>query len=430
MLNNKESTEIVKKLIDSKRYEDLYKLARYCYKQYNPIMSDSLYNKLEETIKKFKISSLVNQSYDDDSSPNELLKEFNLEYLSYSSGGNYKYHDQLQSEKSMSILALTDYRQAYDYFMATPNEDKVISGKQNGFNLRSLYHKGSLKIVLTRARKDGSSAIDVTKEYSKMCPTVLDGIDNDTVIIYGEGIVNDSAVSKIPRRDGESFTSARMAANSIFRVGLEDESFRDNVHFMAFNADGLAGTITETFCKLEAMGFEVVPYKLIKSEQVPKTFEEFCSWLKNEMDFIWNKCKELDLDTDGMVVDINSKLYMSEENNQYLSRNCALKFEQWSFKYYKGKIKNIVIEQQRVNASAIIEIEPLSVDDGSTNRRVVIYNPSFIIENGFKIGGDIYFERDSGAISKPIVGHRLKILLEGDKTKEIYKSNSFTKGMM
>lgn len=428
-LDKDRKLEIIKTLSDNKRYLDFYILSRYMYKIKEDLIDDKFYEKLHAIMVKYELTPLVNQTYDDDETPVELIEEFGLGFLEFADGGSSQHYDSLNGDKSMSIRALEDYLSAWNYFNSNRGLRKIVSGKRNGLNIKSLFEKNDdsseyndFKLGLTRGRSGDS--IDISKVLSKNIPLKVKG-SSETVTVYGECIVNESGVKEIPRNDGSRFTSARMAANSMLRVEVSSQYYK-YFHYQVFNADGVSDTISGTLDILKECGFETVPYYLIEADEVPETFDEFKPWLKNIMKRVYDESRDLDFDYDGVVVDIDEKNYESKMSNQYLSRNCALKFEYFSYKYYLGKVKSIITEQQRVQASVVVEIEPLKGEDGATNRRVTSYNPSYVIDNNYLPGNPIYFERNSGAITVPITGYKLKKILNGEN--DSYKLESFSKG--
>lgn len=419
-------------LAQNGRIDDVYILARYFYSIGEEFISDEVYSSVEDYLRRNTESEytkvLFDQSYDDDEMPEQLLDELGLQSYKYSSGGNKKYYDELNGSKSMSIRSVINYKEAYEYFMSKKGAgDLIMSGKRNGLNLKTLFKynsesdKTDLALILTRGRSGNS--IDVTKIVSRHIPLNLK-TKND-VTIYGEAIINESALDYIVRDNGQKFTSARMAANSMIRVESNPEYYKW-FHYNVFNADGVANTISETLDILKEEGFETVPYYIIKEDEIPDTFDDFKPWLKEKMEIVFKEMEEDDLDFDGIVVDVNNKNYRATTSNQYLDRNIALKFDLFSYYYYVGEIVGIEVEQQRVKDSFVILIKPLKARDGSTNRRIVSYNPDFIINNNFKVGSKIYFERNSGAITVPIVGERLKKIMNDLSTNEtVEKINSF-----
>ena len=166
---------------------------------------------------------------------------------------------------------------------------------------------------------------------------------------------------------------------------------------------------------LKDNGFDTVPYKVYKPEEIPNNFDDFCKWCKSEMTYFWELSKIKDISTDGLVVDVNLKNIETNKDGIYLDRNKALKFEYWSYVYYKGKVKNLIIEQQAQDASVVIEIEPIKTKDNATATRVTGYNLFRVISLGLKPGSDIYFMRVSNTISVLLLGDKLDKMLESER---------------
>ena len=417
--------ELASKLLKDGREEDLYRLARFCYSCGSPIISDEFYTKLEDTlIERGKCAELISQSQDDDDVPVDLLEEFNMTNLIYSNRVESEYFRFLDSEKSMSIKALIDYGEFYNYCRATPSEDKIFSPKKDGINLKNLYVNGVMELATTRGRKDTGACFDVTENLSKVVPHRI-STDVEHVIVYGECGVDKSKVSSMPRKTGGDFSQSKTAAMSIMRTGLDDETYYKFVKFHAFGADGVSNTVSGTIDKLKEWGFDTVPYIIVRAQDIPKNFEEFCDFTKSMLDKMWELSKEYDMETDGVVVDINDKNFIATQSGHYLSRNCALKFEYWSHKYYVGIVKNIIVEQQAVDASAVIEIEPFRTSDNCAARRITSYNPSYLFSLGLYKGQKVYFERNSNAINIILTGQKLKKALGKTNLNTLEESNSF-----
>lgn len=424
--------KLLQDLFRKERYRDAFLLARFTYRVGEPYMSDDEYRRFEDIIKGWGWTDLTDHSYDDDPVPYDLLEEFNLNHLNYlDQEVPTELLNSTVGDRTMSIRPLDNYKDAFDFFMATPNEDKVMSTKCNGINTNQTFQREDgdvFKFIggLTRGR-DGN-CINVSKNMARITSIHKPiGCSSDKVVIYGESLVDDSVYRLLPRKDGGTFTSSRMAAVSMLRVG-EPEDYFSNLKFYAYRASGLdCSTAWETFEELEKMGFTTPPKMFIKAEEVPKEFESFKVWLKEKMDWFYEENKKCDLPADGIVVDVNDNNFIGSTDGHYTSKDCALKFEYWSEKYYVGVIKDIQIKQQRVNASVVVIIEPLVTEDGTTATRITGYNPSILIENNLSVGSKIYFARNSEAISCVLVGDRLKkaldspeLISEGVKTSDSF----------
>lgn len=420
---------IVNKLLGDNRLIDLFILSRYLYKVGEDLIDDSTYRSLENFIKENNLSPLVNQSYDDDEIPLELLKEFHLEYLNLNfDGTSSPYYNYLDEEKSTSIKPLESYYEAYQYFRATPNERKIFMPKCDGIMTKTLFRKENpnedLKLLLALTRGRSGNSFDITKNMAKISPITVKS-DSEEVIVYGEGLVDWDYFDKIPKGGdySEKYTSPKSAANSMLRVDNIPNIFYKYLHRYAFNASGLSNTISKTLDILKEQGFDTVPYMIVEPKEVPESIDEFTKWLKEKLKYFWNISKELNLKTDGVVVEIDDKNFVGELNTIYNSRNCALKFDYWSAEYYVGIVKNIIVEQQTEEASVIVEIEPLVTSDNNTATRITSYNPSWVIDLNLEIGKEVYFKRKGSAINVILSGAELyNVLVNPHK---IQTSNNF-----
>lgn len=407
--------EIFNILVEPNRIVDLYRLSRFCYRVGEDLISDAAYEMVEGIVKSENLSNLVNQTYDDDDVPYDLLEEFNLTHLIYSGEqeGMSEYEQFLSSDKSMSIKALDNYEDVFDFFNSVRGNDLFVSAKVNGCSSRSVYKNEDYKVTMTRGRKENSRPINITRNASRVVPNKLknsaEDLDSCVKVIYGEFAVDDDKYELIPRvKGGNPFTSSRMAALSILRVDVPSEWY-NSLKLYAFNADGLSDTLEGTFLELKKSGFSTPPGYLVKAEEVPENFDDFRNWVKNRiLTPLYLECKDKNIPTDGVVVEVNDRTYVGTINNQYVSKNCALKLEYWSHKYYMGIVKNIIIEQQAVNASVVIEIEPIKTEDNVVARRVQTYNLSYLVDNNIYIGAPVYFIRNSEAISVLLTGKALE----------------------
>ena len=105
---------------------------------------------------------------------------------------------------------------------------------------------------------------------------------------------------------------------------------------------------------------------------------------------------------------------MGNQKNQYSDRQLALKFEQWSFKCYKGIVKSIIWEQKRVYASCRLQIETMQTDDGCSADFINCFNFSILVNNDIHVGSEIYYVRNSDAVNILVYGDKLKELLGRD----------------
>lgn len=402
---------ICKFLIAENRLVDLYKLARFTYRVGEPIMNDTQYEVVNKAVIDNNLSDLHKQTYDDDEIPYELLNEFKLNNLIYKNNeSREKYLQYLDGEKSLSIRSVETYKDAYEFFMNSRGVEKIISTKVNGINTKSLYvaeEDSKLAISMSRGRK--GNGFDLTKNISRVIPVKLQNAEYD-VTVFCEAYVENSKLAIVSEGQKDTLVTERSGAISMLRRDYPDSAY-NHLKVLAFNAEGLSNKISRTLEILKDNNFEVVPYRVIGGDEVPTDYSEFCIWIKSLMDTLYKEQVDREIPADGLVVQINDLNFDDNVKAQYSDRNVALKFEHWSYKYYKGIVKKIIIEQKAVNCSIRLEIHPIKTEDNCQARFVNAHSLGILVSEGIVEGSEIYFERNSGAINILLYGQKLKQLL-------------------
>lgn len=401
-------------LLKSRHPVKIWLAARYFYRIGDPIITDEVYEQYTELLKNHPTTGRVlkdyfARTYDEDPIPVGLLKEYGIEpevIQNFSRDPERcKYFDILNEDKSLSCHAVVSYEEAWEFFSLYKElqKDLMISLKMDGINTKSIYDDGELKLSLSRGRS--SESFDFTEQTKLVLPRKTDLLKND-LKVTGESFVTYEGVSALRREiRNDKYKTCKSSAISLLRV-RHDLSYYKFLKTVVFSAEGLADTLAQTFDLLSQNGFEVVPHKLIKWEEIPDDFNTFKTWAKIEIfDYMWEFGKEMP--SDGIVVEVNDLTFVGETANQYSSRQIALKFEQWSFNTYTGIVKDILWRQNRVHASIRVEIEPMETVDGCTAQFINVFNPSVLISNNIKIGSIIHFERNSDAVNILIQNDRL-----------------------
>lgn len=399
----------LKLLVKEKRFKDIYILARYMYRIGKPIMEDALFNTYEKTLLKQNLidKSLLDRSYDDDPVPYKLLKELGGENFIVNLGVESPYAKYLDEEKSLSITPLINYEDIYSYCLSHRHLELIVSLKVDGISCKSLYLNGDYMLTLSRAR--AGNGLDYTDGMRKILPLNTDMTERE-IKLYSESFVEPVYLDILKEKyDASSYKTARTAGTSLLRVKHNDEDYRA-LHSLVFGAEGLPySTISATLDYLSNRGFEVVPHIVLKPNSIPNDFDSFKLFIKDICNNFFENTK--DIPSDGIVIDVNDIHHDSVITGKYSNRNIAMKIEQWSFRYYKGTIKSILLEQRAVNASCRVEIEPMKTSDGCEARVVNVHNPRILIDNNYKVGSEVYYERQSGTINTLLYGKKLEEIL-------------------
>lgn len=380
--------------------EEKYIIARFTYRMGAPILSDPQYDQLEREIKEDGLlQEYTTRTYDDDPIPYDLIERLGLGHLLQDLMSVSKYSKYLDSTKSLSIQPVTEIRDVWDFVRTHLNQhqnmcDFNLSLKMDGVNSKALYIDGRLEICVSRGR--GGNGIDYTKCAVNVLPHNID-TDVDNVIIYTEAFVPEAYLQYFRKKYGKEYKTPKSAAITMLRVQHDKEDYK-YLKMIAIDIDGPDFKCKEEkYEYMKKLGFLVAPNVKLPSEVFTDDYDEFVKTINFSCDRFYEGTKGIP--SDGLVLEVSDQTIDYEVNNQYCSKNIALKINQWSFTVYNAIVEDIVIEQQRVNASLRIKIKTIKTDDLCEATWVNGYNPDIIISNGINIGSKIQFERNSGAIN-------------------------------
>lgn len=379
---------------------ELFILSRFTYRVGEPIISDSDYDLIEKQIKEEGIlNEYTSRTYDDDPIPYDLLQKYNMNYLVSDAKSLSKYSKYLDTTKSLSIQAVTEMRDVYQFVRDHLNQAQDecsfnLSLKMDGVNAKALYVNGKLELCVSRGR--GGNSIDYTKCAMNCLPHEID-TDAEYVIIYTEAFVLEDYLEYFRTKYQKEYKTPKSAAITMLRVQHDLEDYK-YLNMIGIDVDGIDfKTKEEKYEFLDKIGFSYAPNCHLNQEFIDCEYPEFESrmnGLTNDFD------KEVGfLPSDGLVLEVSEQSEDFKITNQYSSKNIALKLNEWSFSTYDAIVTDIVVEQQRVNASVRIKIEKIRTDDLCEAEWVNGYNPDIIMSQGINIGSKIKFERNSGAIN-------------------------------
>lgn len=392
--------------LDKLSFEELYILSRYFYRIGQPIIADSTYDALhEEMVESNSLKEYTSRTYDDDEVPVDLLLK--VGYINVPvENSTQRDISFLVEDKSKSIKSVDNMKAVFDFCLRFRNKELVLSIKMDGNNIKSEISDQKLKLSLTRGR--ASNGIDVTDAMLRVFPKEVK-ISGHQVLI-GEVFLPPEHLPYVRKKYGEEakYKTSKSAAISFLRrtVDHSEEDYK-LLDFRVFSCDGLSDTVTGTYEELKQAGFRVPPYVLL--ENIPDDFGQFEIFMDNLMKSMRAIQLEQGLPADGLVLELNNLSVETEVKDQYDERQIALKFGPWSSSISKGRIKSILVEQQRVFCSTRVEIEPILTDDGCEATYINVFNPSFLFEGKLSVGSEIAFERQSGAVNVMINNKKVKV---------------------
>lgn len=409
--------DFLKGWLEKGRYGAVWVLARYLYRVgEDPLISDAVYDSITRSLKAkyydvFK--KYLERTYDEDPIPYKLLEEVGIEPVKFvTKEGRKELYAQLDEEKSLSIDSVTSYDDVFPFFMRFKElkKDLVLSIKMDGINTKMMYVNGDFKIGISRARS--GEGFDFTDQLVYVLPLQPDLARFPEIKLTGESYVVKEGIPVLRQKYNlDKYKTSKSSAISMLRVKHDAEDYK-YLKTRIFSAEGLCDTLFETYAKLEELGFDVPPYLLVKWEDIPNDLATFQVWLKHYFDVLWEKQQLDDMPADGVVCAVNDLLWNDTVSHQYSNKQIACKFEYWGFEVYKAKVTEIVMEQRRINVSCRVKIEPMFTSDDCEAKIINIFNPGILIENGIKVGEEVFFERNSGAVNILIHGKRLEDILK------------------
>ena len=402
--------------IKNKKWASIYILARYLYRVgEEPLISDAMYDSINKMLKDnyydlFK--DYLERSYDDDPIPYKLLEEVGIEPVKFVKyDGRDELYAQLDEEKSLSINSVTSYEEVFPFFtdFKRLQKDLVLSVKMDGINTKILYVNDNLGVSVSRARS--GEGFDFTDQIANVIPvTINTGLSE--LKVTGESYVLKEGIPVLREKYNNSkYKTSKSSAISMLRVKHAPSDYK-YLKTRVFSAEGLADTLSATYDKLNELGFDAVPYVKISFEDIPSEISQFKVWLKEIFNYLKEQQDRYDMPADGVVVAVDDLLWEDTVRNQYSNKQIACKFEYWGFDVYRAKVTEIVTEQRRVNVSVRVKIEPMYTSDDCKAQIINTFNPGILIENGIKVGEEVAFERNSGAVNILIHGKRLEDILK------------------
>ena len=331
---------------------DLFVLARWTYSIGQPIMEDSEYTQLLNTITAVSPDDeYVKRSWSSDPCPTELLKRI---------GHEEWIHAVVLSDKTESIPSLnTDYELQLELKNLT--QPATMSMKLDGWNIQASYFNGELVLIQTRGRS--SDAVDVTA-LSKYIPKEIPFKGKCKIVC--ELTIGREAFATC--RDEFGNVSERSAVSTVLA--------RPNKYYLlsitAFDIHGYDLQGQNKFEVLRSFGFSTPPYYVVNN------FEEVHAALQN-LSF---QADEYGQPTDGVVYDGEIRR--------------AIRLLHWEEPIYKSFVIGYKEQYGPYRISPSVLIYPV-FRKGYEQRRLSLTNWQRIMDYNLQPGAPIAFRIASSA---------------------------------
>ena len=382
---------------------DFMLYVRACYRFGSSAIPDMAYDILEKFyIKAYNMDWLDKQVQEDDTYTPIVESALKMTKFSTSRSSTAKVASgsfaALNAEKSTSIKPLRSVEEVYEYLCNAPKVRTHWSLKADGVNTKGLLkdNGGGLEVAISRGRAadgfDYTEALNLVLQHQNVDFSKVSGK------VTGESIVEPSYISvlndKYPDKD---YKSPKSAAGAMLRAPQQfDTADYNHLKFYPFECGDMLKD--EAFRTLKDAGFSMLPSVEFDYEEINlNSLEEFSSWLdSNILDPIWEKATDEGIGSDGVVLQILTEIE-SDRADKYSDLNVALKFSHWTESEYQSKVVDILFEQNRVEISVVLKIEPVTTRDFNVATRVGIGSTAILVHDGVKIGDTIAFTRKSEA---------------------------------
>lgn len=332
---------------------DKFIIARWMYSIGEPIMEDSEYTLLHNTIKRTHPDSpYLTRSWSSDPCPVQLLRDY---------GYDDAIRDIVLSDKTESIPSINDWGALRGVYRDL-NEEVTVSYKHDGWNIQAAYYNGELLKLQTRGRSTDAMSVEMLKQS---IPQTIPQLGR--VVVCFEATISNT---------GYKYLSSRIKVRSQRGAVSTCLAHREYVGLLTLHAHSTIGDyqVANPLPELKEWGFNTVQWTTAHN------YDE----LVEAMEYMDREVDKLDIPTDGLVI------------RGTMSR--AVRLLHWEEPIYRSYVTGYeeTFGAYRVGVKA--EIRPIAMKN-STQTVVSCTNYQTIIENNLRIGYPIAFKLSSMAIA-------------------------------
>ena len=269
----------------------------------------------------------------------------------------------------------------------------VLELKLDGLSIALIYEKGKLARTLTRG--DGATGEDVTENIMQIKSVPKKLKEKADIEVRGEVVMPVSSFNKINSQrelDGEEpFANPRnAAAGTVRQIDPETVAERELdcylYHLVSAEENGKKlefNTHKETIEYIRKLGF-----KTTDVFEVHSSFDE----LEKSIDKWNNERKDLDFDTDGMVLKVNDIELHKELGYTAKSPRWAIAFK-YPAEQAQTRLLSVTFQQGRTGViTPVAELETVEIS-GSKVSRASLHNFPEIARKDVRIGDTVVVEK-------------------------------------
>ena len=398
--------------------KDLILLSNFFYRVGEPIISDIEWNALTDK------HPDVNRHWDDEIDVSVIVEKYGINLPEYSGrtvDDNYifnRYMDSLEGAGTKSISPAYTYDDVYSRMMslAYHTDEIVASLKVDGISTRNIIEQdnnGEWRLVASLSRSRESRGFDYTNGMKLVVPNALKfdknaGLVHEesgkrVIFSFGEAYVKRSVLKELRERYGKQNTwkTPRSTALSMLRDIISKEDYKHLI-YRCFKLD-IGGKLSDMLRIASDSGLDIVPFEVIKTDDIPKDRKEWDTWFNNLLSKYHSIQEKEDIEADGIVIAVNDQSdfnsFGESTDGRYNNATFSCKVGPWGSHYYESVVKKLHFENEGNTSefSVVAEVEPVVVATGNTVSRVNCFNLKILIDNNINIGSIIKFEYKSAS---------------------------------
>ncbi len=287
-------------------------------------------------------------------------------------------------EHDIPMLSLDKTKETADLSAWLDSQTGLLSWKLDGLTIVLTYNNGELVRAVTRGSGEIGEVITSNAKVFKNLPLKISY--KGELVIRGEAIIRYSDFQRInneiPEIEGKYKNPRNLSSGSVRQLNNEITAKR-NVNFFAFSLVSTSDEMDfnnsrkEQIDFLAKLGFDIVEYKIVNSDNISKTVEWFA-----------DNVSESDLPSDGLVLTYNDIEYGG-------SLGSTAKFPRDSIAFkWEDEIKETILKEIEWSASRTGLINPIAIFEpveleGTTVSRASVHNISILQDLELGIGDTV-----------------------------------------
>ncbi len=299
-------------------------------------------------------------------------------------------------DNSYSREDLFDWEKRLQKILGVESLEYTCELKYDGASINLTYENGKLISAVTRG--DGFQGDDVTNNIKtiRSIPLVLQDSFESNFEIRGEVILPLTGFQKMNEQrmeDGfDAYSNPRNTASGSLKLHNSAEVAKRPLDCLLYQVVGMSKyeTHSNTLKKASNSGF-----KIPSAIKVCSTIEEVFTFI----DYWEKKRHQLDYETDGVVIKVNSLIYQDELGYTAKAPRWAIAYK---FKAEEAVTKLLSIDYQVGRTGAITPVanlQPVQLA-GTIVKRASLHNADQIEKLDIRIGDAVYVEKGGEIIPK------------------------------